>query len=91
MPLVVGKMPCQFRLSNRLDDISTHPTWLLPRLGIGLEDKNNQVIIKSVMKKLLLTKLYYKLLIFFTKFFLPELQSSADLKLAFFYTQPKVP
>ena len=61
---------------------------LSPRLGIGLEDKNDQVVIKSVGKASLANQVGLQVGDIITQFAGQELQSSADLKLALFYMQP---
>jgi aminopeptidase N len=61
---------------------------LSPRLGIWLEDKNNQVIIKAVGEKTLAYQAGLKVGDIITQFAGQDVQSSADLKLALFYTQP---
>jgi uncharacterized iron-regulated protein len=61
---------------------------LSPRLGIGLEDNNNQVIIKMVAKETLAHQLGLQVGDIITQFAEQEIQSVADLKLALFYTQP---
>jgi uncharacterized iron-regulated protein len=61
---------------------------LSPRLGIWLEDKNNQVIIKSVGKETLAHQVGLQVGDIITQFAGQKIQSAADLKLALFYTQP---
>lgn len=61
---------------------------LSPRLGIWLEDKNNQVIIKAVGEKTLAYQAGLKVGDVITQFAGQDVQSSADLKLALFYIQP---
>ncbi|NJO15794.1 MAG: PDZ domain-containing protein [Thioploca sp.] len=61
---------------------------LSPRLGIWLEEKNNQVIVKAVGEETPAHQIGLQAGDVITQFAGQEIQSSADLKLALFYTQP---
>ena len=61
---------------------------LSPRLGIWLEEKNNQVIVKVVGEETPAHQIGLQVGDVITQFAGQEIQSSADLKLALFYTQP---